>query len=316
VAEIEWTVAPEESGVRLDKFLSRAGRAGSRARAVDAIERGKIFLNDREATPGDVGVAVAAGDRIRLWIDRPGSAKARYRTGRVGELDIVFEDEALLVVNKPPGMLAVPLARKADAPSLYDQIRDRYRSRGKWRPLVVHRIDRDTSGLVVFAKHAAAQARLKEQFKRREPERVYWAVVYGHPDPPQGTWRDHLVWDRKALIQKETHPRDPQASDAISDYRVLERFRDASLVEIRLRTGRRNQIRIQARLRGHTLVGERRYVFGPDMLRTIQFERQALHAYRLGFRHPVDGRTLRFEAPLPPDFTALLERLRRGRRPS
>ena len=81
----------------------------------------------------------------------------------------------------------------------------------------MHRIDRDTSGLVLFAKDAFAQARLKEQFKRREPERVYWAVVYGRPTPPQGTWRDHLVWDQKALIQKETHPRDPRAHEAISD---------------------------------------------------------------------------------------------------
>ena len=119
------------------------------------------------------------------------------------------------------------------------------------------------------------------------------------------------MWDRKALIQKETSPRDPQASEAISEYRILERFRDASLIEVRLRTGRRNQIRIQARLRGHTLVGEQRYVFGPDSLRHIQFERQALHAHRLSFRHPLDGRPLTFEADPPRDFAALLERLRR-----
>ena len=95
------------------------------------------------------------------------------------------------------------------------------------------------------------QKRLKAQFARREPERVYLAVVYGRPDPPSGTWRDMLVWDEKALIQKETHPRDPRGTEAISDYRVVEPFRDASLIEVRLRTGRRNQIRIQARLRGH-----------------------------------------------------------------
>jgi len=178
------------------------------------------------------------------------------------------------------------------------------------RPFVVHRIDRDTSGLVVFAKHATAQATLKDQFRRREPERVYWAVVYGHPDPPQGTWHDHLTWDTKALIQKETSPRDPRASEAISEYRVLEPFRAASLIEVRLRTGRRNQIRIQARLRGHTLVGERRYVYGPDDLRTISFERQALHARRLSFLHPADGRPLTFEAPLPADFETLVARLR------
>ena len=224
---------------------------------------------------------------------------------------MVFEDEALLVVNKPAGLLSVPLERKSDAPSVYEQIEDHFRPFGKRRPFVVHRIDQDTSGLVVFAKDARAQSQLKAQFKRREPRRIYLAVVYGHPDPPAGTWRNHLVWDEKALIQKETHPRDREATEAVSEYRVLESFRDTSLIEVRLQTGRRNQIRIQARLRGHTLVGEKRYTYGPDTLRTIQFERHALHAWKLGFDHPADGRPLEFEAPPPADFLALLERVRR-----
>ncbi len=136
-------------------------------------------------------------------------------------------------------------------------------------------------------------------------------MIYGRPEPAQGVWRDTLVWDEKALIQKETHPRDPRGSEAISEYRTVETFRDAALVEVRLRTGRRNQIRIQARLRGHTLVGEQRYVFGPEVLRPIRFGRQALHAFRLGFDHPDDGRPLRLEAPLPADLDELLIRLRR-----
>jgi 23S rRNA pseudouridine1911/1915/1917 synthase len=119
------------------------------------------------------------------------------------------------------------------------------------------------------------------------------------------------VWDRKALIQKRTHPRDPEGAEAVCNYRVVEEFRDVSLIEVRLETGKRNQIRIQARLRGHTLVGERRYVYGPGTLRPIDFPRQALHAYRLAFEHPVDGREMRFEAPLPDDFRELLDRLRR-----
>ena len=299
-----------EAGARLDKYLSTAERLGSRARAVAALERAKVFLNEREAAIGDAGVRLRTGDRVRVWIDRPGSAKPRPRAARAGDLEILFEDEALLVVNKPAGVLAVPLERKADAPSVYQQIRDHLRARGKRRPFVVHRIDRDTSGLVVFAKDARAQAALKAQFRRREPERVYWAIVYGVPDPARGVWRDHLVWDTKALIQKATHPRDPHASEAISDYQVLERLRGASLIEVRLRTGRRNQIRMQARLRGHTLVGERRYVSGAEDVRTIPFERQALHARRLAFLHPSDDRPLVFEAPPPPDFEALLERLR------
>lgn len=311
MAESEWTAGPDEDGVRLDKFLAAAGRLGSRARAAAALERGKIYLNGREAEIADAAHRLTAGDTVRLWADRPGSARRRPRTGPSGDLDVVYEDDELLVVNKPAGILSVPLERKAGLPSVFEQIEDRFRSHGKRRPFVVHRIDQDTSGLVVFAKDPESQRRLKVQFARREPERVYRAVVYGHPDPPEGTWRDTLVWDSKALIQKQTHPNDPRGTEAISEYRVVESFRDASLVEIRLRTGRRNQIRIQARLRGHTLVGEERYVYGPDTLRPIAFGRQALHAFRLGFDHPADNRALTFEAPLPADLEDLLARLRR-----
>jgi 23S rRNA pseudouridine1911/1915/1917 synthase len=306
-----WTVSDAEAGIRLDKYLASEGRLGSRAKAMAALERGKIFLNGEEASLAEASRRLAAGDAIRAWMDRPGTSKPRPRVRSVGDLQILYEDDDLLVANKPAGLLAVPLERRADAPSVYERLEDHFRGRGRrLRPFVVHRIDRDTSGLVVFAKHAAAQAALKAQFRRREPERLYWAVVYGCPDPPQGTWRDHLTWDTKALIQKETSPRDPRASEAISDYRVLQGFRGASLLEVRLRTGRRNQIRIQARLRGHTLVGEQRYVYGPDELRTIPFARQALHARRLSFLHPADGRPLTFEAPLPADFASLVARLR------
>ena len=206
----------------------------------------------------------------------------------------------------------MPLPRKQAEPSVYSFL-ERYLRAQKRRPFVVHRIDRDTSGLVVFAKDPRTQQALKKQFIHRDPERVYLALVYGRPAPDRGTWRDHLVWDRKALIQKRTHPRDPQAAEAVCAYHVVEAFRDTSLLEVRLETGKRNQIRIQARLRGHTLVGERRYVFGPDALRPIAFPRQALHAYRLTFRHPVDGREMRFEAPLPVDFSRLVARLRAER---
>jgi len=299
-----------EAGARLDKFLAAATRLGSRGRAVTALERGKIFLNGEEVSLEDAARRLAAGDIVRVWMDRPGSARRAPRT-ETGDLEILYEDDALLVLNKPAGLLSVPLERKMGASSVYDQLEEYFRPRGKRRPFVVHRIDRDTSGLVLFAKDARTQEALKGQFRRREPERVYLAVVYGHPDPMAGTWRDRLVWDRKALIQKETHPRDPEGADAISDYRVIETLGDASLIEVRLQTGKRNQIRIQARLRGHTLVGERRYVYGPETMRPIAFPRQALHAYRLAFQHPGDNRLLHFEAPLPADLRELVERLRR-----
>jgi 23S rRNA pseudouridine1911/1915/1917 synthase len=311
MSEHDWPVDPADAGTRLDKFLASPARLGSRAKAFAALERGKVFLNGVEAGIGDASRRVGRGDAIRVWMDRPGSARPRRAAAHsVGALGIVFEDEWLLVMNEPAGLLTVPLERKSAAPSVQAELEIYLRPFGKRRPFVVHRIDQDTSGLVVFAKDADTQARLKAQFKRREPERVYLAVVYGHPTPSEGRWRDHLVWDEKALIQKETHPRDPRAQEAISDYRVRERYRDTSLLEVRLQSGRRNQIRIQARLRGHTLVGEKRYTFGPDTLRPIQFERHALHAWRLAFDHPADGRRCEFEAPLPADFDALLDRLR------
>jgi 23S rRNA pseudouridine1911/1915/1917 synthase len=299
--------------VRLDKFLASPERLGSRGRAFAALERGKVSVNGTEAGAADAGRRLAAGDAVGIWEDRPGTAKRGARVGSSTDLDVVFEDDALIVVNKPPGVLSVPLERNPGVPSVLAQLEQRLRSHGKRRPLPVHRIDQDTSGLVVFAKDAESQRHLKAQFARRQPERVYLAVVYGHPTPAAGTWRDVLVWDPRALIQKETHHRDPRGVEAVAEYRVVERFRDASLVEVRLRTGRRNQIRLQARLRGHTLVGEQRYTYGPDALRPIAFGRQALHAYRLGIDHPADGRPLRFEAPIPPDLADLLARLGRSR---
>jgi 23S rRNA pseudouridine1911/1915/1917 synthase len=312
-----WRVDEADAGSRLDKFLAAAERAGSRGRASDALARGKVFVNEREATREDAARTLAAGDLVRLWMDRPGSARRRATLGEARDLPIVYEDEAIVVLNKPAGVLAVPLERREDARSVFDDLAAHLRTRGRRRPLVVHRIDRDTSGLVVFAKQAAAQEQLKAQFKRHEPERIYLAVVYGRPDPAAGTWRNRFVWDQKALIQKETHPRDPRGKDAISHYQTIERFGGgASLVEVRLVTGRRNQIRLQARLYGHTLVGEQRYIYGPDSLRPIAFPRQALHAHRLVFRHPSDGRELRFEAPVPADLSALIARLRRAGNPA
>jgi 23S rRNA pseudouridine1911/1915/1917 synthase len=308
VTNESWNVDAAESQQRLDKFLAAAGRLGSRSRALTALERGKVFLNGAEVGAADAARLVATGDVVRLWVDRPGTARRAAALAPV-DLDVVYEDHALVVVNKPAGLLSVPLERKGGA-SVYDLLEESLRSHGKRRPFVVHRIDQDTSGLVVFAKDERTQMALKGQFRRHEPHREYWAVVYGHPDPAAGTWRDHLVWDTKALIQKRTHPRDPNGTEAISHYRTLERFREASLVEVQLYTGKRNQIRLQARLRGHPLVGETRYVIvaqpGP-----IAFPRHALHAYRLAFDHPADGRRLRFEAPIPRDLGDLLARLRR-----
>jgi 23S rRNA pseudouridine1911/1915/1917 synthase len=314
MSDYRWRVDAASTGLRLDKFLAESPRLGSRSRAGTALERGKVFVNGDEATPADAARRLAEGDEVRLWMDRPGSARKRtLRAARKGELSIVYQDDAVVVVNKPAGLLAVPLERQEDAASVEDELHEHLRSRGRRRPFVVHRIDRDTSGLVVFATRADAQARLKDQFRRREPARIYLAVVYGRPTPPSGTWHDYLAWDQRSLIQKETDAKDPRAKEARCQYRVLEQFSDAALIEVRLVTGRRNQIRLQARLRGHTLVGEQRYTYGAAALRPIEFPRQALHAWRLEFRHPVDGRPLAFEAPIPADMDELLANLRKNR---
>ena len=308
----EWTVGAGEAGLPLDKFLAAPARLGSRSKAAAAREKGKVFVNGEEVGRAGGTLRVAAGDVVRLWMDRPGSTKRRPAPFRAKELDILYEDASVIVLNKPAGLLAVPLERQPDEESVYERIETHLRSHGKRRPLVVHRIDRDTSGIVLFAKNARAQQALKRQFLERTPERVYLAVVYGHPSPDAGTWHDRLAWDPKALIQKKTGVRDPRGVEAVCDYRVIERFEATSLIEVTLQTGKRNQIRIQARLRGHTLVGERRYTYGPDDLRPIEFSRQALHAHRLSFVHPVEGRRMAFEAPLPPDMMKLIAALRTG----
>jgi 23S rRNA-/tRNA-specific pseudouridylate synthase len=159
-------------------------------------------------------------------MDRPGSATRRPGPTQTGDLQILYEDTAFIVLNKPAGLLAVPLERRSDASSAYDQIEDHLRPHGKRRPLVVHRIDRDTSGLVVFAKNTAAQKQLKDQFGRRERARVLGGRLA--ITTAAGTWRDHLVWDSKALIQKRTAGRrEGQGRSATIRYRVPA---DASLL--------------------------------------------------------------------------------------
>lgn len=311
--KVQWIVDAGDAGQRLDKFLAGPDRLASRQRASTSLERGRVYVNGVEVGIGEAGTRLSAGDVVGFWADRPGTARRPHRQGEQDGLDIVYEDDVLIVVNKPAGLLTVPLERKGSVPSVYDLIAGRFRSHGKRRPYVVHRIDQDSSGLVVFAKDAVTQRALQDQFKRREPERVYHAVVHGRVEPPEGTWRNHLVWNTKALIQKETHARDPRGIESISDYRVLEEFERATLLEVRLRTGRRNQIRVQAQLRGHSLVGESRYVAN-DAVERIRFGRQALHAHLLSFKHPVDGRTLDLEGPAPADFVDLISRLRRRTR--
>ncbi|HSK10897.1 MAG TPA: RluA family pseudouridine synthase, partial [Vicinamibacterales bacterium] len=192
-----WTVAEAEAGARVDAWLAARPEIGSRGRARTAIERGKVFINGDPLDYTNAGTRVAAGDEVGYWEDRPGSARTADRdlVSARPSLHVVFEDAVLLAVDKPPGWLVEPLpGQERSEVTLLDLVRDHLRASAR-RPSVVHRIDRDTSGLVLFATTPAARDHLKEQFERRTPERLYVAVVHGLVSPPSGTWRDHLVWD-------------------------------------------------------------------------------------------------------------------------
>jgi len=308
-------VAAGEAGQRLDKYLATEDRAGSRRRATDAIARARVFVNGQEVDATGGATLVRDGDEVRLWMDRPGSAARLPRTATRDGLAIVHEDDDLIVVNKPPGLLTVPLDGDSAAPSVQALLWDRFRSHRAREPLVVHRIDKDTSGLVVFALREAARAALVGQFVKRTPERIYMALVNGHPEPAEGTWRDRLAWDDDAFVQRRAKDDDEEARDASCTYRVVTTFMETSLLEIALETGRQGQIRAQAQLHGHSLVGDRRYrprEGAPG--HGLSFTRQALHAQRLALAHPTTGRRLDLAAPMPDDLRELLDRLRRQAR--
>lgn len=306
-----FVISESDAGLRLDKWLAAPERLGSRSRALAAIDHGKIFLDDKEQSAADSGRRLVAGESLRIWIDRPGSSQRRYSERHASDLHILYEDSCLLVINKPPGLLSVPLAAQPEAPSLLDMVRKHLRSKGKMEPLVVHRIDRDTSGIVLFAKSSGHQKTLKDQFERREIERTYLAIVHGIPSPQSGTWQDRLVWDKDELLQKLAERNDRMAKEASCRYKVIEKYSNASMLEVSLITGKRNQIRIQAGLHGHPIIGEKMYVYSSPPPNAIDFSRQALHAFKLKFKHPVDSRVIDIEAPLPEDLNSLIAKLKR-----
>ena len=313
----EWTVTVDEARIRLDVWLVRRAGAASRSRASGWIERGKVFVNGQEIGLAEASHHVAAGDCVRVWLDRPGSSKPTDRAvaGVRAHLRTVHEDSAIVVVDKPVGMIVEPLPGEAvQEPTMLDLLVDAYRHVPRAHVYVVHRIDRDTSGLVLFARSPAARDHLKGQFERRTPDRIYQAVVLGALKTESAEWRDRLAWDKVALRQRRAHDSDAGAKEAEARVRVLERFdAAATLVEVSLVTGKRNQIRVQAGLRGHPLLGERQYRFGapPEPAGLPIIDRQALHAWGLAFVHPRSKQHVSFTAPLPDDISRLLRALRK-----
>lgn len=226
----------------------------------------------------------------------------RRRPRRQEPYRIVFEDGHLLVADKDAGTLSVPIPG-SKARNLKAML-DGYLASSRGRALVVHRIDRYTSGLVVFAKEHRTHQQLVSQFRAHTPERVYLALVRGDVRDETGTLRHRLELSTHGFRQRVVRQ---GGTEAVTHYRVLERLRGVTLVEARLDTGLKNQIRVQFQAAGHPLVGDRHYEAGEA---ATALNRQALHSWRLTFAHPATGRPATFEAPLAADLARLVERLR------
>jgi 23S rRNA pseudouridine1911/1915/1917 synthase len=303
-----------EGASRLDRWLAGFPSVGSRRRASEVIETGKVAIGERVVTAEEAGLPVPAGATVTISWNRRGSSKRAAESDRrlagVG-LRILYEDRDVVAVDKPPGLLTDTVGPgQADRDSVVKRVHDWLKPRGG-EAYVCHRIDRDTSGAVVLACNPAAHEKLREAFAQHVPERVYLAFVHGVIGPNEATWEDVMRWDRDRLRQTPCPAGTPGSMLARAHMRVVARYADATLIEVRLDTGRRNQIRLQASLRGHPLIGERIYLPFTDK-RKAAFPRQALHAWKVSFPHPGEGRKVAVESPLPGDLAALRQRLEKG----
>jgi 23S rRNA pseudouridine1911/1915/1917 synthase len=259
---------------------------GSSGRTVKQwLERGRVRVNGTVVRRGDV--AVGAGDRVELGTPPVASIPAPLR--------LVHEDDEIVVIDKPPGLLTIADLSERER-TAYRLLRDWMDARDAGRVFIVHRLDRETSGLLVVARTPRAKAMLQEQFRARTPERVYVARVQGRVREDAGTLTSRLTEDRSLRVRPTRDTR--QGREAITRYRVLARDEDATVVELTLVTGRRGQIRAQLAALGHPIVGDHAYGSRGDPLRRV-----CLHATRLGFTHP-DGRRVVFDSPPPSGFRA------------
>lgn len=297
---IEWVA--DRGGDRLAGFVR--ARSGDRpwAEVKRWIATGKVFVDGE--VERDPGRPLAAGQRVELRMAAP---RARDDQPSV---KLVFEDAHVIVIDKPAGVSSVPYEKREQGTAM-DLVRDAWRRMG--RPatstplLVVHRIDRATSGLLVFAKSKRAELELGAQFRAHTVRRLYRCAVHGTITAATRI-ESQLVRDRGDGLRGST--RVPgHGKRAVTHVRPIEQLRGATLCEVRLETGKTHQIRIHLSEHGHPLVGETVYIRDyVDPL--IRSPRLLLHAATLGFDHPVRGEALSFESPLPPDFTAVLNRLR------
>ncbi|MBD8031676.1 MULTISPECIES: RluA family pseudouridine synthase [Solibacillus] len=290
----------ELAGERIDKALSQMEESWSRSQIGNWLEEERILVN---------GVKVKAKYKVRqgdvIEVDVPEVEDLEIVPEDLN-LEIIYEDADVLVVNKPRGMVVHPAPGHASGTlvnGLMHHCKDLSGINGVARPGIVHRIDKDTSGLLMVAKNDVAHEGLVNQLVDKSVTRKYTALVHGHIAHEKGTidapiGRDQKDRQKQAVVDKGKH--------AVTHFQVMERFGEFTLVECRLETGRTHQIRVHMNYIGYPLAGDPKY--GPK--KTIDFGGQVLHAGVLGFIHPVTKEYLEFESPIPEDFKQLIEELR------
>ena len=314
-------VADKGQGLlRIDKFLTDRIEGISRSRIQDAADAGCILVNDVVVKSN---YKVKPQDVISIVMDRP-----RREIEIIAEdipLDVVYEDDDLMVINKPAGLVVHP-GHGNYTGTMVNAIAFRLKDSPEFdskdpRLGLVHRIDKDTSGLIVVAKTMFAKAHLASQFFNRTTKRRYTALVWGTVEDNAGRIEGNIGRSLKNRLQMTVFPNGEYGKPAVTNYEVIERLGYVSLIECRLETGRTHQIRVHMKHIGHTLFNDERYG-GNEILKGTTFTkykqyvqncfsacpRQALHAKMLGFVHPRTGKELMFEAPLPEDMAQLVEK--------
>jgi len=296
----EFIVDEVEAGKRLDVFLAgKLAEVHSRAHLQKMIKNGGGLAGDRHVTPH---YAVKAGEKIRVEkLERP----REDLPAEAIPLEILHEDDALIIVNKPAGMVVHPAHGNPNhtlVNALLFHVRHLSHEQDKVRPGIVHRLDKDTSGVMVVAKTDIAHAKLARQFKDHTIDRVYHAIVRGVIQHDEGIIEEPV--GRAFLNRKKVIVKPSGGKDAVTYFRVVKRFPKGTLVEIRPRTGRTHQIRVHLAHLGHVVLGDTFYgiPFPP-------IKRQALHASSLGFEHPTTKKRLSFTSELPEDMRELLRAL-------
>ncbi|WP_057884378.1 RluA family pseudouridine synthase [Tsuneonella troitsensis] len=300
------------SAGRLDKTLADASGL-SRERIKALIADGAVSVAGKVAASGSAKVTGGEAFAIVLPPLAPLDTQAQDIP-----LVVVFEDDDLIVIDKPAGLVVHPAAGNLDG-TLVNALLHHCAGRlsginGTLRPGIVHRIDKDTSGLLVVAKSDAAHEGLARQFADHSIERTYLAVTGGQPKPPSGTISSRIGRsdaDRKKMAV--LHDKSPRGKHAVTHYRTLQTFAHAALIECRLETGRTHQVRVHLASIGNSLLGDPVYGRTPAPLRPVladlEFRRQALHAASLGFVHPVTGRHIVFVSELPTEMAELIDRI-------